>query len=94
MATYELCEFAYSCHSWYSPECPNQGLCGLPTGHCAAGIGTTRAYTLTGLTNYTWHTVTLNAMLDSIPFLTDTVRMMPTDWLVYLPLVLKAYGRF
>jgi hypothetical protein len=33
-------------------------------------------------------------MLDSIPFLTDTMRVMPTDGLEYLPLVLKAYGRF
>jgi hypothetical protein len=52
-------------------------------------ISPTRAYTLTGLTNYTWYTVTLNAMLDSTPFLTDTVRVMPTDRLVYLPLVLR-----
>ncbi len=49
----------------------------------------TRAYTLTGLTNYVWYTVTLNAMLDSTPFLTDTVRVRPTDRLVYLPLVLR-----
>jgi hypothetical protein len=52
-------------------------------------ISTTRAYTLTGLTNYVWYTVTLNAMLDSTPFLTDTVRVMPTDIFVYLPIVLK-----
>jgi hypothetical protein len=49
----------------------------------------TRAYTLTGLTNYVWYTVTLNAMLDSTSFLTDTVTVMPTDILVYLPLVLR-----
>ena len=52
-------------------------------------ISPTRAYTLTGLTNYVWYTVTLNAMLDSTPFLTDTVHVMPTDKLVYLPLVTK-----
>jgi len=52
-------------------------------------ISPTRAYTLTGLTNYTWYTVTLNAMLDSTPLLTDTVRVMPTDIFVYLPIVLK-----
>ena len=50
----------------------------------------TRAYTLTGLTNYTWYTVMLNAMQGATPFLTDTVRVMPTNILVYLPLVLKA----
>jgi len=52
-------------------------------------ISPTRAYTLTGLTNYTWYTVTLNGMLGSTPFLTDTVRVMPTDIFVYLPLVLR-----
>jgi hypothetical protein len=52
---------------------------------------TVRTHTLTGLTNYVWYTVTLNAMLDSTPFLTDTVRVMPTDRFVYLPLVLKVH---
>jgi hypothetical protein len=51
-------------------------------------FSTTRAYTLTGLTNYQWYTVTLNALVDSTSFLSDTVRVMPTDRLVYLPLVL------
>lgn len=51
----------------------------------------TRAYSLTGLTSYVWHTVTLNAVLDSAPSLTDTVRVMPTDKLVYLPVVMKPY---
>ena len=50
---------------------------------------TARAFTLTGLTNYAWYTVTFNAMLDSTPIFTDTVRVMPTDQLVYLPLVLR-----
>ncbi len=50
-------------------------------------LSPTRAYTLTGLTNYVWYTVTLNAMLESTPFLTDTVRVMPTDRFVYLPTV-------
>jgi hypothetical protein len=52
-------------------------------------VSPTRAYTLTGLTNYTFYTVTLNGMLASAPFLTDTVTVMPTDIFVYLPLVLK-----
>ncbi len=55
-------------------------------------ISPTRAYTLTGLTNYTWYTVTLNAMSGSVSFLADTVTVMPTDIYVYLPLVLRAYG--
>jgi hypothetical protein len=47
-----------------------------------------RAYTLTGLTNYAWYTVTLRARLDATTLFSDTVRVMPTDLAVYLPLVL------
>ena len=52
-------------------------------------VSSTYTYTLTGLTDYVWYTVTLNAMLDSTRFLTDTVRVMPTDRLVYLPLIMR-----
>ncbi|MEJ5309845.1 MAG: right-handed parallel beta-helix repeat-containing protein [Anaerolineae bacterium] len=52
-------------------------------------ISPTRAYTLTGLTNYTRYTVTLQAMLDGVPWLSDTVQAMPTDRFVYLPLILR-----
>ena len=52
-------------------------------------ISTTRAYTLTGLTNGTWYTVTLSAMLESTAFLTDTASAMPAEIFVYLPLVLR-----
>ena len=52
-------------------------------------ISPTRAYTLTGLSNYHRYTVTLNAMLNSAPFLTDTATATPTDIFVYLPLLLK-----
>ena len=48
-----------------------------------------RAYTLTGLTNYSWYTLTLEAMLGATPILTDTVRVMPTDVFIFLPLVVK-----
>ncbi|MBN1979783.1 MAG: right-handed parallel beta-helix repeat-containing protein [Anaerolineae bacterium] len=48
----------------------------------------TRAYTLNGLTNYEWYTVTLTAV-GTNPILSDTVRVMPTDIFVHLPLVLK-----
>jgi parallel beta-helix repeat protein len=54
-------------------------------------ISPTRVYTLTELTNYTWYTVTLHAMLGETSWLSDTVRVMPTDRFVYLPLVLRAY---
>jgi hypothetical protein len=52
-------------------------------------VSSTHTHTLTGLTNYVWYTVTLNAMLDSTRFLTDTVRVMPTDRLTYLPLITR-----
>jgi hypothetical protein len=66
-----------------------EGPTGDPPSPITGILSPTRAYTLTGLTNYVWYTVTLNAMLDSTPFLTDTVRVMPTDRFVYLPLVMK-----
>ena len=44
----------------------------------------TRAYTLTGLTNHEWYTVTLTT---DPAMLTDTVHIMPAGQLVYLPLV-------
>jgi hypothetical protein len=49
----------------------------------------TRAYTLTGVTNYQWHTVTLNAVLEGVPTYTDTTTVMPTDLFAYLPVVFK-----
>jgi hypothetical protein len=52
-------------------------------------VSPTRAYTLPGLTNYEWYTVTLNAMADATSILTDTVRVMPTNLFVHLPLVMK-----
>ncbi len=52
-------------------------------------ISSTRSYQLTGLTNYQWYTVTLNAMLDSTVLYSDTIQAMPTDMFVHLPIVLK-----
>jgi hypothetical protein len=49
----------------------------------------TRAYTLTGLANYVPYDITLNAILNSTPVLTDTVTVMPTDIYLYLPLLFK-----
>jgi hypothetical protein len=48
----------------------------------------TRSYELTGLTNYTWYDITLTAV-GSSPVLSATVHLMPTDELVYLPVVLR-----
>ncbi len=49
----------------------------------------TRSTTLTGLTNYTTYDITLNAMVSGSPVLTDTVSVMPTDLLLYLPIVTR-----
>ncbi len=46
----------------------------------------TRLFTLTGLTNYTWYTLTL---ATDPPWLSDTVRAMPTDHFMYLPALWK-----
>jgi len=55
-------------------------------------ISPTRAYTLTGLTNYVWYTVTLSGMSGDAALLTsDPVRVMPTDRFIYLPLILKEF---
>lgn len=57
-------------------------------------VSPTRSYRLTGLTNYTWYTVTLNAMVADTALLSDTIRAMPTDIAVHLPLVVRAPGSF
>jgi hypothetical protein len=62
---------------------------GTPTSPITGLLNSIRAYTLTGLNNYTWYTVTLGAMLNQTAWLSDTVRVMPTDRLVYLPVIMK-----
>jgi hypothetical protein len=50
----------------------------------------TRSYTLTGLTNYTFYSFTIRAILDSTAILTSNVVIkMPTDQQVYLPVIRK-----
>lgn len=49
----------------------------------------TRVFALTGLENYVRYTVTLSAIVDNSPLVTDTLTLMPTDNLLYLPVVLK-----
>lgn len=51
--------------------------------------GEVRAYTLTGLTNYTPYTITLSAMLEATAYLTDTLTVMPSDHRLYLPEVVR-----
>ena len=64
-----------------------QGPTGDQTPPITGIVSATRTYTLTGLTNYSWYTVTLNAMLGGTPILTDTVQVMPTDIILFLPIM-------
>lgn len=48
--------------------------------------GEARSYSLTGLANNAWYTVTLTS---DPPLLSDTVAVMPTDHIVNLPAVWK-----
>jgi hypothetical protein len=51
-------------------------------------LSATRSIVLTeNVQNYQWYTVTLSALVDRTALLSDTVRVMPTDIFVHLPLV-------
>ena len=65
------------------------GPAGVPPSPIIGLAEPTRAYTLTGLTNYESYTVTLQALADPTPILTDVVRVMPTDQLLFMPLVVR-----
>ena len=65
------------------------GPAGVPPSPIIGLAEPTRAYTLTSLTNYESYTVTLQAMADATPILTDVVRVMPTDQLLFMPLVVR-----
>ena len=56
-------------------------------------LSTTRSTVLTqNVQNYQWYTVTLHAMDGTTSILSDTVRVMPTDSFVHLPLVQIRYA--
>jgi hypothetical protein len=52
-------------------------------------LSSTRSLTLHGLDNYVWYTITLYALDEGAPLLTDTVRVMPTHIAVHLPLTTR-----
>jgi hypothetical protein len=62
------------------------GPAGVPPSPITGLAEPTRAYTLTSLINTTWYTVTL---ATDPPLLTGTVMVMPTAYLLYLPLAAK-----
>ncbi len=49
-----------------------------------------RQYVLTGLENYIFYEVTLIALDNGTPILTDTVKIMPTDIFSFLPTLVKS----
>lgn len=53
-------------------------------------LSTTRSAGLTdNVVNYQWYTVTLHSMLGETAWLSDTVRVMPTEKFTFLPLARK-----
>jgi len=58
------------------------GTMGSPASPVIGIADFTRAYTLTNLTNYEWYEITL---ITDPPMLTDTIQVMPTDLMIYLP---------
>jgi len=84
--TWELGGTLPSSYTW---QIDYVGTPGYQSSPITGVVSSTRAYPLTGLANYEWYTVTLSALVDSTALLSDTVRVMPTDILVHLPLVLR-----
>lgn len=64
-----------------TPGSPPSPITGLPE--------STRAFTLSSLTNYELYTITLEAVLGGAPLLTEKVTVMPTDIFLHLPIVYK-----
>jgi hypothetical protein len=64
-----------------------QGTAGDDISPITGIISTTRTYSLTGLTNYEWYTITLTGVVTDTEILSDTVMVMPTDLSLYLPLI-------
>jgi hypothetical protein len=83
--------------AWDDPQEPSAASLAMTytngtTTQTAAGIPTTtRAYTLTSLSSYTFYTITLTARSagNSILAQTNSIVVLTTDLHVYLPLVLK-----
>jgi hypothetical protein len=64
-----------------------QGSAGDEPSPISGIISPTRTYSLTGLSNYEWYTVTLSGMVAETEILSDTVAVMPTDMFIHLPLI-------
>ena len=64
-----------------------QGTPGTEPSPITGVISPTRTYSLTGLTNYEWYTITLSAMVTDTEILSHTIAVMPTDIFGFLPLL-------
>jgi hypothetical protein len=49
----------------------------------------THSYKLTGLANGAWYDLTLSAILEEAPILSGAIRLMPTDQIFYLPIMVR-----
>jgi hypothetical protein len=84
--TWELSGTLPSSYTWHVDYCTTTASVYTATNP----LSTTRSSVLTEhVQNYEWYTVTLHAMLNDTSWLSDTVRVMPTDIFIHLPLVLR-----
>lgn len=63
-----------------------QGTPGTPSSPITAIPESTRTYTITNVTNYELYTIILTTV-GVTPILSDTIQVIPTDQLLYLPLI-------
>ncbi|MBK8899825.1 MAG: right-handed parallel beta-helix repeat-containing protein [Anaerolineaceae bacterium] len=63
------------------------GPAGNQSSPITVGDDSVRAYDLSGLSNYFMYEVTLTALVDNVPILSEQRTVMPTDIFVYLPTV-------
>ena len=62
---------------------------GIPPSPITGLDGETRSVSISGLTNYTWYHLTLEAVLAGDAFLTGTTAAMPTDHALYMPWIAR-----
>ena len=65
------------------------GPAGSPPSPISGLVNSTRSLTITGLTNYTVYTVTVEAMDGPTVILSDSIELMPTDQQQFLPLLFR-----
>ncbi len=84
-----LASFAISCTRRYAGSIT----IALPPLLITDVLSTTRAYTMTGLSNYVWHRLTIEArdMAGVVLERSNAVNIMPTNIYVYLPIIMTEF---